>query len=121
MFHELITNAAKYGALSAPQGRIELSWRRRNNRVDFDWIESGGPPPKPSPEAGFGATLLRKGLRPFDGAVEMRFAPSGLHCRLSLALPLPQPRDAVELADKQQPAYADPVSMPPISTTMRQA
>jgi two-component sensor histidine kinase len=43
MFHELTTNAAKYGALSAPHGRITLTRTKHDERVDFDWIESGGP------------------------------------------------------------------------------
>ena len=97
--HELTTNASKYGALSRPGGRVDLSWTRRQNRVVFDWIESGGPEPKPSPEAGFGTTLLRKGLNQFEGSVETRFSPTGLHCKLSLTLP-PEPQQApVEIAD----------------------
>jgi two-component sensor histidine kinase len=94
-FHELTTNAAKYGALSAPRGRVALSWTTNGKRVDFDWIESGGPPPAATRRAGFGTTLLRKGLRQFDGSVQMTFAPSGLRCRLSLALPPPQRQDSI--------------------------
>ncbi len=92
IFHELTTNAAKYGALSTPGGRVMLSWINHSDRVDFDWVESGGPPPAASRREGFGTTLLRKGLRQFDGTVETDFAPSGLHCKLSLSLPWP-PRD----------------------------
>jgi hypothetical protein len=81
------TNAAKHGALSAPHGRITLSRAKHDERVDFDWVESGGPQPIAPQREGFGSTLLRKGLRQFDGAVEIRFAPSGLRCKLSLSLP----------------------------------
>lgn len=87
IFHELTTNAAKYGALSAPHGSIALAWRNRGGRAEFDWVESGGPPPAASRRQGFGTTLLRKGLRQFDGSVDMDFARGGLHCRFSLALP----------------------------------
>jgi two-component sensor histidine kinase len=87
IFHELTTNAAKYGALTAPQGRIALSWTRQGERVAFEWMESGGPPPAASRREGFGTTLLRKGLRQFDGVVEMRFLPSGLVCHFALAVP----------------------------------
>jgi len=87
IFHELITNAAKYGALSVPAGRVVLFWVRHGERIDVDWIEVGGPPPAAPRREGFGATLLRKGLRQVDGSVNTRFTPNGLHCRLSLALP----------------------------------
>ncbi len=87
MFHELTTNAVKYGALSAPQGGIALSWSRHDDRIEFEWIENGGPPPAPSRREGFGTALLNKGLRQFDGTVDMRFEPAGLRCRLSLPAP----------------------------------
>jgi two-component sensor histidine kinase len=97
IFHELTTNAAKYGALSAPGGQVALSWTRTGERVDFEWRESGGPPPAAVRREGFGTALLRKGLRQFNGAVEMEFAPAGLHCRLSLCLP-PQQRQTDDMA-----------------------
>ncbi len=88
IFHELTTNATKYGALSTPQGTIALAWRSSDGRVEFDWVESGGPQPAASRRQGFGTTLLRKGLRQFGGSVDMQFARGGLHCRFSLALPV---------------------------------
>jgi two-component sensor histidine kinase len=90
IFHELTTNAAKYGAFSVPHGIVALSWRNRDGRAEFEWVESGGPQPAVSRRQGFGTTLLRKGLRQFDGRVDMEFAPGGLHCRFSLALPWPR-------------------------------
>jgi two-component sensor histidine kinase len=110
-FHELTTNAAKYGALSAAGGRIALSWTKCGERVDFEWVESGGPPPAASRREGFGTRLLHKGLRQFDGAVQMTFAPSGLTCRLSLSLPWPQPEESIALA--LEPARRGPA--PPAS------
>jgi len=95
VFHELTTNAAKYGALSAPLGAISLTWRNRGGRAEFDWVESGGPPPAASRRQGFGTTLLRKGLRQFDGTVDMEFARGGLHCRFSIAVPTPLPHRRV--------------------------
>jgi two-component sensor histidine kinase len=95
IFHELTTNAAKYGALSAPGGRIALSWIRTGERVDFEWRESGGPPPTTLRAEGFGTTLLRKGLRQFDGVVDMDFAPEGLCCRLWLSMPRTRPDEAI--------------------------
>ncbi len=101
IFHELTTNAAKYGALSAPRGRVVLSWTKRGNRVEFDWAEREGPPPAEERHDGFGTVLLRQGLRQFDGAVQMAFTPHGLHCRLSLALPSPQQEETVDLASRE--------------------
>jgi two-component sensor histidine kinase len=103
IFHELTTNAAKYGALSVPRGRVALCWTKRHDRVDFDWIESGGPQPAASRSEGFGTNLLRKGLRQFDGSVEMTFAPSGLRCRLSLTLPRPRREDTIDVTSERPP------------------
>ena len=80
IFHELTTNATKYGALSTPQGTIALAWRSSDGRVEFDWVESGGPQPAASRRQGFGTTLLRKGIRQFGGSVDMQFARGGLRC-----------------------------------------
>jgi two-component sensor histidine kinase len=104
MFHELTTNAAKYGALSAPHGRIALTWVKHDDRVEFDWVESGGPQPMAPQREGFGSALLRKGLRQFDGAVEVRFVPTGLHCKLSLSLPRPRRAETVDLETDRPPS-----------------
>lgn len=90
IFHELTTNAAKYGALSGTHGAIALAWRNRDGRAEFNWVESGGPQPAASRRQGFGTTLLRKGLRQFDGSVDIEFARGGLRCRFALALPRPR-------------------------------
>jgi two-component sensor histidine kinase len=119
MFHELTTNAAKYGALSTPLGRITLAWTKHDERVEFDWVESGGPQPIARRREGFGSTLLRRGLQPFDGAVDMQFAPSGLHCQLALSLPTPRHRNAQDFTSKQPRAAL--VSSPFADTTARNA
>ncbi|MFN3278561.1 MAG: response regulator [Paracoccus hibiscisoli] len=56
--HELGTNAAKYGALSVPQGRIELSWRLDGPCLELTWRETGGPAVTPPERSGFGTTLI---------------------------------------------------------------
>lgn len=111
MFHELTTNAAKYGALSAPHGRITLAWTRHAERVDFSWVESGGPQPIASRREGFGSTLLRKGLRQFDGAVDIQFAASGLRCKLTLSLPPLRHREARDFETGQPHAALSSASM----------
>ncbi len=92
-FHELATNAAKYGALSAPAGRVEVSWTierlGRESWVDILWRESGGPEVLAPTRRGFGSRLIQQGIaREFDGQVSMGFEPDGLTCRMRLPLSL---------------------------------
>src|SRR5215471_7212581 len=56
--HELATNAAKYGALSSPSGRVELSWEMRAASLALQWSEIGGPPAKPPSSQGFGTKII---------------------------------------------------------------
>jgi len=64
--HELATNAAKYGALSGPQGDVRLAWQVAETggrrRLNLMWRESGGPPPAPGDRQGFGVRLLNRAL-----------------------------------------------------------
>jgi PAS domain S-box-containing protein len=84
---ELSTNAVKYGALSVPGGRVEVTWaalREEPGRATLTWRESGGPTlPAPSGagRAGFGTRLLTQGLRGDLGTgAELDFAQGGLRC-----------------------------------------
>ena len=59
--HELVTNAAKHGALSVSQGRVVVCWRQDDDRnVKFTWTESGGPAVSVPDRSGFGGTILRR-------------------------------------------------------------
>lgn len=94
--HELATNAAKYGALSAPDGHVEVAWtlgrRARDNvpLVDIVWRERGGPPVRPPTRRGFGSRLLERALpREFGGEVTLDFAPEGVECCIRLPLAPP--------------------------------
>jgi len=87
VFHELATNAAKYGALSVPQGRLTIAWKIRAGRLKIDWAEKDGPAVKPPSRRGFGAKLLQRALDPYHGRVERTFEPTGLACRISLTMP----------------------------------
>ncbi len=89
-FHELATNAVKYGALSVPAGRVEVSWttsqtRKGAGKVDILWRERGGPAVQPPVRHGFGSHLLEKGI-PAGGTVKLDFQPGGLECRMCLPL-----------------------------------
>ncbi|MCA1454577.1 PAS domain-containing protein [Bradyrhizobium sp. BRP22] len=89
--HELATNALKYGALSQPSGRVEISWRI-DEAVDppqlvFDWLERGGPSVVPPPRKGFGTELLERTLAfEFKGQTMMMFNAGGLHCTITIPL-----------------------------------
>ena len=92
VFHELTTNAAKYGALSQPEGRLLVRWRVLADRVWINWIESGGPPVAPTHERGFGMTLLENVLGSYQGTVDIDFRSDGVVCDISFALPSAEPR-----------------------------
>jgi PAS domain S-box-containing protein len=85
MFHELATNAVKYGALSVPDGRVMISVSRQGHDgpVDLQWREHGGPAVTASNEEGFGLRLLGAGLRPYGGQATVRMPPGGLECDLT--------------------------------------
>ncbi len=83
-FHELATNAIKYGALSVPEGRIEVMWRLRPempDHVHVIWREVGGPPVTPPERRGFGMQLIERAVSADLGTpVALRFEASGLVC-----------------------------------------
>ncbi|NIX76292.1 sensor histidine kinase [Microvirga terricola] len=91
-FHELATNAAKYGALSAPQGSIDIAWRTEQDSsgrslLKVDWVERNGPPVHEPTRKGFGSKLIERGIRhELEGSLDMRFLTEGLRC--SFAVPL---------------------------------
>jgi two-component sensor histidine kinase/PAS domain-containing protein len=84
--HELATNAAKYGALSRPEGRVEISWDARDDQVDLSWRESGGPPVGPPSRRGFGSRLIALASRDLAGRFRLEFEPAGVRCLISAAL-----------------------------------
>ena len=92
VFHELATNAAKYGALSAQAGRLEISWRATGDRIALDWVERGGPPVTEPSRRSFGSNLIERSLGGFGGSAKIEFAPAGVICRI--LLPKAQASDA---------------------------
>ena len=86
LFHELTTNAAKYGALSHSVGKISVRWSRSDNWLDLEWRESEGPPVTVSNHRGFGTRLFSRALEQFGGKVEAIFPSTGLVCKLSVPL-----------------------------------
>jgi PAS domain S-box-containing protein len=90
-FHELATNAAKYGALSTPDGRVRISWDVEQDEAGgavcrMTWRESGGPPVLAPTRRGFGHVVIERTVaRALGGSVALEFAPEGV--RWSLTFP----------------------------------
>ena len=85
--HELAVNAAKYGALSVPVGRVVITWNRLENvdgsAVELDWREKLGPKVKARRRKGFGSMVIERNLaRALDATVELEFDRDGLHCHI---------------------------------------
>lgn len=90
--HELATNAAKYGALSSPAGRVRVSWVVRGQAdgaesLAIDWEESGGPPVVPPESLGFGTELIEGGIAyELQGTAKIDFHPDGVRCTMTIPL-----------------------------------
>jgi PAS domain S-box-containing protein len=85
--HELADNAAKFGALSVPEGRISITWRRipqtDGEALEIVWTESGGPSVGPPGRRGFGTLVIEGNLpRSLDAEVDLAFAAQGVRCRI---------------------------------------
>jgi two-component sensor histidine kinase len=87
IFHELATNAGKYGAFSSTRGVLQVSWSVLDDRLNITWDETEGPPIETIGEAGFGTKLLKSALRPFDGKTEIAFLRTGVHCTMQCRIP----------------------------------
>ena len=119
--HELVTNALKYGALSAQNGHITVRWQCQKNdhaeeRLVMDWIETGGPAVVAPDHTGYGTRAIRS-LIPYElgGTVDLVFDPAGVRCRIEVPRKRPNSSEAVELF---RASDGDP---PPIAMMMAQS
>ena len=87
IFHELATNAAKYGAFSSPRGFLQVSWTLSGDHLNVTWDETEGPVVEKVGPAGFGTKLLKSALLPFDGKTEIAFLKTGVHCTMQCRIP----------------------------------
>jgi PAS domain S-box-containing protein len=91
VLHELVTNAAKYGALSSPDGRVSVQWDPPTDggspTLTIVWRETGGPPVAASAQSGYGTSLIRD-LIPHElgGTVDLVLAPEGVRCTIVIPL-----------------------------------
>jgi two-component sensor histidine kinase len=87
MFHELATNAGKYGAFASARGLLQVSWSMSDDRLTIVWDENEGPAVGPIGAPGFGTKLLNSALRAFDGRTEISYLKTGIHCTLQCRVP----------------------------------
>jgi PAS domain S-box-containing protein len=91
VIHELVTNAAKHGALSDPNGRVSVSWDRTGDdaaaTLTIMWRELDGPPITAPVRSGYGLRLIRD-LIPHElgGSVDLTFASDGACCKIEIPL-----------------------------------
>lgn len=86
--HELCTNAAKYGALSVEEGKVDVSWDVADGlKATLQWSESGGPRVELPSQKGFGSTMIERMLAgQIGGSVEVHYVPTGLRCEIKIPL-----------------------------------
>lgn len=85
VLHELATNAVKYGALSTPNGRVELTWSAASDDMHILWKETHGPPVREPQRRGYGTRLI-EGLieHEFDGIADVAYPSSGLRAHITI-------------------------------------
>jgi two-component sensor histidine kinase len=84
--HELATNAAKYGALSVPNGHVQVQWSRAaDGRLVLRWTETGGPPARPPTRKGFGTRVIERMIHgQLKGEMRFDWPAEGLACEIAL-------------------------------------
>ena len=109
LFHELTTNAAKYGALSNRHGTVSVRWTFDElGTLTVEWQERGGPPVRPPSRQGFGTTIIERSL-PFElsGEADVRYELTGLRAVFSIPARFVEPGGA-EPAEPAKPVAALP-------------
>jgi PAS domain S-box-containing protein len=114
VIHELATNSAKYGSLSAPGGQVRVGWGRgtgRDARFRLRWEEAGGPAVAPPKRRGFGSVVLQSSVeRQLHGEVHLDWRAEGLVCELSV----PVEEMVVPTARMDAPNRVDIAAAPPV-------
>jgi len=90
VFHELATNAAKYGALSQRRTSLTVSWSivpdADGERLSIHWEERGGPLVAEPTRRGFGARVIERSAQALGGQASLKFFPEGLVCDVEIPL-----------------------------------
>jgi two-component sensor histidine kinase/CheY-like chemotaxis protein len=85
-FNELCTNTTKFGALSSPAGRVEITWTTDDERLRLTWTEKGGPAVAPPTRRSFGTRMMESLGQQLNGQVELDFKPAGFVYALNVPL-----------------------------------
>ena len=106
--HELMTNAAKYGALSNSTGTVSIHMAMHDDHLDISWRESGGPPVHTPNRTGFGTTLVKRAV-PYElgGKSSHSFAPDGVKAVISL------PKGIIAESAPNEPSSYEPLEFGP--------
>ncbi|MGA1805332.1 HWE histidine kinase domain-containing protein [Rhizobium sp. HT1-10] len=116
VIHEMMTNAAKYGSLSVPDGRLEVSWTLNPaGDCELVWVETGGPKVRQPKRKGFGSTLIDKTVK-FDlgGSAELTFDKGGLNAKFVI----PAEHHYPVTSQKAQESEAATVGQPLVGMTV---
>jgi PAS domain S-box-containing protein len=103
--HELATNAAKYGALTAPGGRVMIEWGLANESagetLTLTWTEAGGPPAVPPARRGVGLTVIQDAIGyELGGKVDLQFSPGGVRCEIVIPRAGDRPQSRYDIAER---------------------
>lgn len=104
VFHELGTNAAKYGALSAAEGHVAVTWDEAEDRhLRIEWRESGGSPLDAAPATeGYGSTLIKLSVeRDLGGTIALAYPREGLRC--TIVIPIDPGTDEIGATEQPPP------------------
>lgn len=94
IFHELSTNANKYGALSTPEGRISLTWSTAADTLRISWVETGGKGIRAPTRRGFGSALIEQSIAADSGRAVASYRSDGVTWEIEMVVSAP---DATEL------------------------
>jgi two-component sensor histidine kinase len=83
VFHEMVTNAMKYGALSTPVGYVAVEWSTVGATIKLHWQERGGPTVEPPQRRGFGTVVVERSLKTLSGDISSSFEPAGYSCKIA--------------------------------------
>ena len=109
--HELATNAAKYGALSVPEGNVAVTWAADGEYLLLDWVERNGPPVKEPAKRGFGSILIERALGyDLSGKAKIEFLPEGVRAIVRAPLATKADVSAVAMAGQGRCRLNSPAS-----------
>ena len=108
LLHEMMTNAAKYGSLSVPDGQLKITWSKAaSGDVNIDWVESGGPPVTQPEKTGFGSTLIDNTIAyDLGGKADIEYAAAGVRARF--VIPAQHIRDVAAVVGPDYVAPTEP-------------